>query len=80
MNFGKEAMKKIIPILSALCLSNAATQAASEAVREACKDGAMKLCHSVIGDTAKRQARMGAHSAEPSERCHNAIKASKSKG
>jgi hypothetical protein len=76
----KELMTKAILILSVLCLSNVTAYAASEAVREACKDDAMKLCHSVISNTAKRQACMRAHSADLSERCRNAVKASRTKG
>ena len=55
-------------------------QAVTEAVRNACRADAIRLCHSVIHDEAKRHACMEAHKSQFSKPCIDAIVKSRQHG
>jgi hypothetical protein len=55
-------------------------RAVTTTVRNACRADAMRLCHSVIHDEAKRHACMQAHKAQLSKACIDAVVKSRQHG
>jgi hypothetical protein len=75
------SMSRILFTVMTLCLSITSSQVVAAPVvgfpawvQNACRPDAMRLCHDVLRDTAKRQACMRAHRYEWSQACREAIR------